>query len=584
MKQTDLVARICERPAGYAWFLGAGASRAAGLPTAADIIWDIKRRHYAREENRRVARHDLQNTAVKERIQSFFDSRGFPALGAPDEYAAYFERVFGEDRERQRRYLRAILSEDQASLTVGNRVFGAMIAAGFTRVAFTTNFDTVVEKAVAEVGHQTLSPYHLEGARAANAALNNEEFPLYCKLHGDYRYDSLKNLPADLRTQNDDLSRCLVNAAGRFGFVVAGYSGRDDSVMRVFHDALDAPNPFPHGLYWTTIRNTDPPPAVLELIKRASAQAVDAHVVETQTFDTLMLHLWRSIDDIPVDLDARVRKSEPATVDIPLPPPGSVGPLLRLTALPILALPERCHSLSFTAPKDWRHLREAMSAANGGLILAKADNVWAWGSRATVRSAFASDLTSISDVRLPAAIAPGARHLKGFFQQALAKSLAKGRPLLPRTRGYSAYLIADRHADPAGPLRPLADLVGPTAGTVPGLSTSPTPEFPEPVPVRWAESLRVVVDDRNGQLWLLVHPDLWIWPQRARHDAQDFMERRRRDRLNRRYNELLDAWLAIVLGPPAGEVELSPFDHADPTENPRFLLGRRTAYARGHPL
>ena len=582
MKQTDLVARLCERPGGYAWFLGAGASRAAGLPTAADIIWDIKRRHYAREENRPVARRDLQSSAVRERIQSFFDSHGLPALGAPDEYAAYFERVFGEDRERQRRYLRAILSEDHASLTVGNRVFGALIAAGFTRVAFTTNFDTVVETAVAEVGHQTLFPYHLEGARAANDALNNEEFPLYCKLHGDFRYDSLKNLPADLRTQNDDLSRCLVNAAGRFGFVVAGYSGRDDSVIRVFHDALDAPNPFPHGLYWTTMRDTDPPPTVLELIERASAQGVDAHVVETGTFDTLMLHLWRSIDDIPADLDARVRKSEPATVDIPLPPPGSAGPLLRIAALPILALPDRCHSLSFSAPKDWHHLREAMSAANGGLILHKAESVLAWGSRTTVRSAFGSDLKSIAEARLPTATDSRIRHLKGFLEHALAKSLAKGHPLLSRTRGYSANLIADRHADRAG-LRPLADLVGSTAGTVPGVATSPTPEFPEPVPVRWAESLRVVVDDRNGRLWLLVHPDLWIWPPRARPDAQDFMERRRRDRLNRRYNELLDAWLEIVLGPDGPDVELSPFDHADPVENPRFLLGHRTAYARGRP-
>ena len=51
MNQPDLVARICDRPPAYAWFLGAGASRAAGLPTATDIIWDLKRRQYCREEN-----------------------------------------------------------------------------------------------------------------------------------------------------------------------------------------------------------------------------------------------------------------------------------------------------------------------------------------------------------------------------------------------------------------------------------------------------------------------------------------------------------------------------------------------------
>ena len=92
---------------------------------------------------------------------------------------------------------------------------------------FTTNFDSVVEKAVAEVSGQSLAAYHLEGSRAANQALNNEEFPIYCKLHGDFRYDSLKNLPQDLASQNASLAECLVNAGNRFGFLITGFSGRD---------------------------------------------------------------------------------------------------------------------------------------------------------------------------------------------------------------------------------------------------------------------------------------------------------------------------------------------------------------------
>jgi SIR2-like domain len=176
------------------------------------------------------------------------ESRGFPALWADGEYPAYFEKIFGADKERQRQYLKGILSEDRVTLSVGNRVLGALIAAGFCRAAFTTNFDTVVEKAVAEVSGQSLSAYHLEGAQAANKALNNEEFPIYCKLHGDFRYGSLKNLPADLATQNDELAACLVNAGNRFGFVVTGYSGRDKSVMDLFRAVLKTSNPFPHGL------------------------------------------------------------------------------------------------------------------------------------------------------------------------------------------------------------------------------------------------------------------------------------------------------------------------------------------------
>lgn len=231
MDQAELTDQFISRPQSLGWFLGAGASRMSGLPTAADIIWDLKRRYYCREENQDVARQDLQSRAVQARIQSFMDARGFPPLWADAEYTTYFDRIFGSDRERQRNYLRAILSEEKVTLTVGNRIMGALLAGGFARVAFTTNFDSVVERAVAEVSGRSLSAYHLERPAAAGQALANEEFPLYCKLHGDFRHDSVKNLSEDLATQDRAMAACMMTAASRFGFIVTGYSGRDESVM-----------------------------------------------------------------------------------------------------------------------------------------------------------------------------------------------------------------------------------------------------------------------------------------------------------------------------------------------------------------
>src|SRR4051812_3446398 len=87
MNQGEFTGIFCARPQNFAWFLGAGASRTAGLPTAIDIIWDMKRRYYCREENQDVSRQDIQNDAVKQRIQSFVESRGFPSLWSDAEYA-----------------------------------------------------------------------------------------------------------------------------------------------------------------------------------------------------------------------------------------------------------------------------------------------------------------------------------------------------------------------------------------------------------------------------------------------------------------------------------------------------------------
>ncbi|HJR60319.1 MAG TPA: SIR2 family protein [Vicinamibacterales bacterium] len=282
MNQEEFTGIFCARPQNLAWFLGAGASRTAGLPTATDIIWDLKRRYYCQQENQDISRQDIQNEAIRQRIQSFMESRGFPALWTDGEYETYFEKIFGDDRERQRKYLNAMLAEEQIRLSAGCRVLGGLMASGLCRTVFTTNFDSVVEKAVAAVGKRSLSPYHLEAPHAALNALNNEEFPLYCKLHGDFRYDSLKNLPEDLAAQNDELARCMVTAGNRFGFVVTGYSGRDASVMELFRSVLQTPNPFPHGLYWTGIKGAPVPPAVEQLLAESRERGVSAQPREDE--------------------------------------------------------------------------------------------------------------------------------------------------------------------------------------------------------------------------------------------------------------------------------------------------------------
>jgi hypothetical protein len=228
-------------------------------------------------------------------------------MWSDDEYTTFFEKIFGDDRSRQRDYLRGILAEDKVSLTVGNRVMAALMAAGLSRITFTTNFDSVLEKAYAEVSGVSLSAYHLEGAVAASQALENEEYPIYCKLHGDFRYNSVKNLAEDLAAQDRALPDCMLRAASRFGFIIAGYSGRDQTVMELFRRALLRPNPFPHGLFWTVIEGAPVLPAVKQLIEAASQAGIRAALVKVDTFDALMLRLWRNLPDRPGALDRKVR-------------------------------------------------------------------------------------------------------------------------------------------------------------------------------------------------------------------------------------------------------------------------------------
>lgn len=583
ISQGELTSLFTARPQGFAWFLGAGASRMSGLPTATDIIWDLKRRHYAREENQEITRQDMQNEAVQARVQSFMDSQGFPPLWADDEYTTYFEKIFGADKERQRRYLSAILAEERVTLTVGNRVSGALLAAGMTRAVFTTNFDTVVERAVAHVSGRSLAAFHLEGSTAAVQALNNEEFPFYCKLHGDFRYDSIKNLSADLAHQNRQLALCFQSTAARFGFIVAGYSGRDASVMAVFREALAQPNPFPNGLFWTSIKGSPVLPVVGALIADARTRGVNAALVEIETFDALMLRLWRNLSDKPPELDAKVRRGVQAGVNIPLPANGTAKPLVRLNALPIRALPSRCLVVRTSRPIEWAELRELQRQADPRLIVTKADEIWCWGPREAVQAAFGTGLTTIEEGEVPADLGlPENLHVKGFLEDALGTALARDRPLLSRTRRTSTTLVVDPHAEDKTLLDPVFRAVGKLSGTVAGLFAPVTDEHPDPAKVSWSEAVRVSIVQKNGETWAVLDPDIWIWPPRAREVATDFLDQRRRGRFNNQFNILLDAWVRVLTGSGGRRMDLTfrAFDGDDSVSNPAFQINSQTAFAQ----
>jgi hypothetical protein len=579
--QYELTSTFCARPQQFAWFIGAGASAVAGLPTAWDIIWDLKRRYYCREENQDISRQDLQLAAIRTRIQSFMLSKGFPDEGDPGEYTTYFEKIFGENKERQRQYLVAMLSEDKVTLSVGNRVLGALLATGRARAVFSTNFDTVVERAVAEVAGRSVAAYHLEGAASASKALSNEEYPFYCKLHGDFRYDSIKNLRDDLANQNQDLSKALLVAVNRFGLIVTGYSGRDESVMRLLRSVLSTPNPYPHGLFWTGMKNAPVLPAVTDLIDAASHAGVIAALVEVETFDAFMLRLWRNIEDKEPAIDAKVRKSIRTTVAIPMPKPGN-GAIVRMNALPVLTLPGECQAISFRSNKEWGELRAATIATEGNLIFTKSDDVLCWGQEALIRTHF-KDVVAIRTCDISAKIADIGHNLyiKGFLEEAICRALLRGRPLLTRSSRSGSYLIVDRHSSAQATLDPLHRVVDKTADQIDGLFAPVDDQHAFPDKVFWAEAVRVSLDIVDGRGWLLLDPDVWIWPPRAREIAAAFLDKRKGDRYNNVYNALLDAWLSVLLGADrAAETMVSAYEGGTVAETPSFSIGSRTAYTR----
>ena len=322
LNESEFLQHFLQHAPHMMWFLGAGTSRTAGLPTATDIIWDLKRRYYCLHENQDLQSHDINNNAIKQKIQDYMDSQGFPALWSPGEYSFYFGLTFGDDYDAQQNYIQDELSSEKVSLNIGHRAFAALLGIEQAKIVFTTNFDDVIEAAYAEVSEKNLTSFHLEGAYAALSALNAERFPIYAKIHGDFRYKSIKNLQADLLSNDSEIQKCFFAAGVRYGLIVCGYSGRDNNVMTMFRQAIDQNNAFSHGLFWTVPRIEGVSDSVIELINYARQKGIRAHLVETGTFDEMLSKIWRQLKDKPQALEDKVKTVGIGSVSIPLPAPG----------------------------------------------------------------------------------------------------------------------------------------------------------------------------------------------------------------------------------------------------------------------
>src|ERR1700687_985014 len=288
---TDFARLFSMRAATMAWFVGAGGSVSAGIPTAQTMIMDFKVRLFCAATN--LSRRDIDSgdPLWVERINNHFDGAyGFPRLCDPTQDAVAFGAAYPDARAR-RAYIEEAVRKGVPSF--GHRVLAALISSRLMPCVFTTNFDPLIERvtvitdqllpASAQV-HMTVAA--LDSAERAERCLRDSAWPMMGKLHGDYQSDRLKNVPSELQAQDGQMRRVLIECCRRFGLLVGGYSGRDESVMEALVEAV-APNSFPSGLFWVARPGREPTASVFKFLESAVAAGIDARIVEAANFDEL---------------------------------------------------------------------------------------------------------------------------------------------------------------------------------------------------------------------------------------------------------------------------------------------------------
>lgn len=271
------------RSSPFAMLLGAGASTSSGIPSAQKCIWEWKRQIFlTNNPGLEEQFSELSLVDVRRRIQGWFDRQGgYPREDAAEEYSFYIEQCFPIADDR-RSYFQELVRI--ASPHTGYRLLAHLAEADLVRSVWSTNFDGLPARAAANF---KLAPFEVGIDSQARSTRPAKKGELLCvSLHGDYRYDLLKNTVAELQEQEAALRSSLIAELRDTSLIVSGYSGRDQSLMDALMAAYGQPGT--GILYWCGFGADDAPAHVAALIARARANGRQAYYVPSMGFDDLM--------------------------------------------------------------------------------------------------------------------------------------------------------------------------------------------------------------------------------------------------------------------------------------------------------
>ena len=273
----------------FAFFLGAGASASSNIPTAFEMTEDFKRRLYASEKSIKLTTIEQRYYDFKEDIDNWVKIK---FKSTPDnEYAFFFEKTFPSKKDRTE-YVRK--SVGLAKPSIGYKILRFLIEKKIVWHFITTNFDNLVQKVYPNVIEITE-----ENIKTHEQKINiNPEYPIVIKLHGDFRYDWLRNIDTETQTLCSSVLESLKGLFKYLGLIVIGYSGRDESVMSFVEKFIEEEDrPFPQGFYWCIKEDGNYNSRAKTLIERLKEKGIEANFIKISSFDDLLIEIYKQLDE-----------------------------------------------------------------------------------------------------------------------------------------------------------------------------------------------------------------------------------------------------------------------------------------------
>lgn len=449
MDQAALIRSMAVKsPCDFMWLLGAGASVTSGIKTASQCTWTWKRQLFltAHPTVAPDLLSDITDRRVQQRIQHWLDSLpGTPPLHDPGEYAHFVERCYPRAEDR-RRYFEGVVRVGRPG--PGYRLLGRLVEQGHFRWFWTTNFDDMLARSVPQDCPRPLRRYGMDTLSRLRSAAERDDYVNVVHLHGDYRYDTLRNTSDELRALDAEYASELSRLGVELPLLVVGYSGCDESVMSALEATYSRPGR--GAIYWLVVAGSEPSPRVRSLVEIAARNGHDAAVVVIDGFDDFLRRAAQLL--LPKEQVAQLVDEERKRAQESRPRfqhhdyPGRSGVAKSNTWS--LVVPPTYWACAAPHIDSWAKLRELAGAVplSAGLL---GGRIVALGARADVARLASAPETAVEDAEFTSFDLKEDSVLHGVLCDYVARSLAGSKWSLARRRGRQVLF----HRNESSPLQ-----------------------------------------------------------------------------------------------------------------------------------
>lgn len=232
----------------FCFIIGSGAALTAGIPTGASLVnrWLVEMHDmddtseirilppHAKIEDYADALLDGEMERLKKWCEHRFEGvPGFSFEQRSKYYGHIYQARFSSDPSLGQQFLRKLIHRRKPS--IGFHLLARILNRTRHNVVITTNFDHLVEDAIAITENEAIQSFNHEGL--AEFVQRKPEHPAVAKIHGDILLKSF-NAAEELDQLSAPWVATLRTLFQSYTPIVIGYGGNDPGFMNFLHDEM----------------------------------------------------------------------------------------------------------------------------------------------------------------------------------------------------------------------------------------------------------------------------------------------------------------------------------------------------------